>query len=138
MQGGFETRPYKTSSLLLVALDAAQRGHPGLRRAEPVLPLGHELLALAPDADPHHVGRLLALARRGGIDRRAAARAERLQARMAALGRGLEIAGRLSGHLEGRARNRHRDAERRAGAGLAIRAMADLGFLGIGVAFDGN
>src|SRR5262245_50413970 len=117
------------SGLLLVLLHRAERCHPRLRRAEPVLLLRHELLALAQDADPHHVGRLLAFAGSGGIDRRAATRAERLQARIAALGCGLEVAGRLSGHPEARTWYRHRDAERRAGAGLAIRAMADRGFL---------
>src|SRR5262249_28125058 len=80
----------------------------------------------------------LPLARRGRVDRRAAARTERLDARIAALGRGLQIAGRLSRHPERRAGNRDRDAERGAGAGLAIGAMADRGLLRIGLGFDGD
>ncbi len=113
-------------------------GHPIPRRAEPVLPLRRELVALLQDADAHHVGRLLAFARRGRIDRRAALAAERLHARIAAVGRGLQVVGRLALHLELAARDRHRDAERRAGAGLAIGAMADVDLLRIGLAFDGD
>src|SRR5262249_45843318 len=41
--------------------------------------------ALAQDSHPYHVGRLLPVPRRGRIDRRAAARSERLQALIAAL-----------------------------------------------------
>src|ERR1051325_1864536 len=59
------------SSLLLVLLDAVHAGDPVARRAVPVLLLRHQLVALRQDADPHHVGRLLAFARRGRIDRRA-------------------------------------------------------------------
>src|ERR1051325_8539119 len=60
------------SSLLLVLLDAVHAGDPVPRRAVPVLLLRHQLVALRQNADPDHVGRLLAFARRGRIDRRAA------------------------------------------------------------------
>src|SRR5262249_24774072 len=93
------------SPLLLVLVDRGQSRHPGPRRAEPVLPLRHERVALAQDADSHHVRRLLAVARRGRIDRRAATGAERLHARISALRRRLQIACRLPRHPEGRARD---------------------------------
>src|SRR3981189_3330075 len=128
----------RASGLLLVLVHGGKSGDPGLRRAEPILPLGHELIALAQDSDPHRVGRLLPLARRGRIDRRPAARAEGLHARIAAVGRRLDVASRLPRHPERGARDRDRDAEGRTGAGLAIGAVADLGLLRIGLAFDGD
>src|ERR1051325_1040847 len=76
------------SPLLLVLVDRVHPAQPRQRRAEPVLLLRQEVAALAQDADADHVGRLRPLARRGGIDRRAAARAERLHTRIAALRRG--------------------------------------------------
>src|SRR3984893_5034211 len=109
------------SSLLLVLMDGRQPGYPRQRRAKPVLPPRHELVALAQDTNTHHVGRLLPLARRGGIDRRAAAGAEGLQPRMAALRRGLEISRRLPGHLERFPGYRNRYAERGTRARLAVR-----------------
>src|SRR5205807_1609831 len=124
------------SPLLLVLVHGGKAGHPGLRRAEPVLPLRDKILALVQDADPHHVGGLHAIPGAGRVDRRSAARTERLQARMAAVGRGLEIAGRLPRHLERRAGHRDRDAERRARTRLTVRAMADRGLLRIGLALD--
>src|SRR6185295_4065696 len=124
--------------LLLVLRQRAEPGNPRPRRAVPILPLGRQLIALAQNADPHHVGGLSALARRGRIDRRAAFAAERLQPRVAAVGRGLEVAGGLAGHREGVAGHRHRDAERRARAGLTVGAMADRDFLGIRLALDGD
>ena len=65
---------------------------------------GTNSLALAQDADAHAVGVLLAFARRGRIDRRAAFRAERLDARRAAVGRQLEVVLRRARHLERRCR----------------------------------
>src|SRR5262249_59303679 len=62
--------------------------------------------------------------------------AERLHARIAALRRRLDVSRRLASHAERGARHRHRDAERRARAGLAIGAVADRRLLGIGLAFD--
>src|SRR6266851_5251192 len=124
------------SALLLVLVDRGEAGHPRQRRAEPVLPPRHELLALAQDADPHHVGRLRPFAGRGRIDRRTAARAEGLQARGAAVRRGLQVGRRLSGHSERRAGNRNRDAERGSRAGLTIGAMTDRGLVRISLAFD--
>src|SRR5262245_55000754 len=126
------------SSLLLVPVQRVEPRHPRQRGAEPVLPFWNELVALAQDADADHVERLRALARRGRVDRRAAARAERLQSGMAAFRRGLEVSRRRSGHLERRAGNGNVDAERGSRAALAIGAMADRGFLRIGLGFDGD
>jgi len=64
-------------------MDGRQPGYPRQRRAEPVLPPRHELVALAQDTNTHHVGRLRPVARRGRIDRRAAAWTEGLRARIA-------------------------------------------------------
>src|ERR1041385_8750469 len=126
------------SSLLLVLGDAVHAGDPVARRAVPVLLLWHQLVALRQDADPDHVGRLLAFARRGRIDRRAAGAAERLHPWPAAVGGGLDVIGRLALHLEDVARDRHRNAERRAGAGLAVGAVANPDLLRVRFAFDGN
>src|SRR5262249_46227637 len=126
----------RSSALLLVLVDGAHRAEPRQRRAEPVLLLRQEVVALAQDADAHHVGRLRARARRGGVDRRPTARTERRHARIAALRRRLDVSRRLAGHAERGAGHRHRYAERRAGAGLAIGAVADRGLLRIGLAFD--
>src|SRR5712671_174062 len=128
----------RASGLLLVLVNGGKSGNPGLRRAEPVLPLWHELIALAQDSDTDRIGRLLSLARRGRIDRRSAARAEGLHARIAAVGRRLDVARRLSRHPERGARHRDRDPEGRTGAGLAIGAVADLRLLRIGLALDGD
>src|SRR5215471_17267110 len=128
----------RSSALLLVPVDRAHPAEPRQRRAEPVLLLRQELAALPQDADAHHVGRLHPLARRRRIDRRAAARAERLHARIAAVRGRLDVVHRLAGHAEGGAGHRHRHAERRAGAGLAIGGMADRGLVGIGIALDGD
>src|SRR5215468_9574547 len=73
--------------------------------------------------------------RRGRIDRRAAARTERLQAWIAALGRGLEVCRRLARYAKGRTGNRNINAEGGAGADLAIRAVANRGLLRVGFAF---
>src|ERR1700704_3748542 len=135
---GLLWRRARRSGLLLVLVDGGKSAHPGLRRAEPILPLRDELIALAQDSDTHRIGCLLPLARRGRIDRRPAARAEGLHARIAAVGRRLDVIRRLPGHPERGARDRDRDAERRTGAGLAIGAVADLGLLRIGLAFDGD
>ena len=81
---------------------------------------------------------LLPVAGRRRIDRRAATRAEGLQARIAAVGGGLQVERWLSGHLERVAGHRDRNAERRAGAGLAIGAVADHDLLRVGLAFDGD
>src|SRR5262245_10285302 len=126
------------SGLLLVPVQPVEIGHPRERGTEPVLPFRNELFALAQDADADHVERLRALARRGGVDRGAAARAERLQAGMAAFRRGLEVSRRRSGHLERRTGNGNVDAERGSRAGLTIGAVADRGFLRIGLRFDGD
>ena len=53
------------SALFLAPIDGCNLGHPGLRRAEPDLPPRHELIALAQDADAHHIGGLLAFPRTG-------------------------------------------------------------------------
>src|SRR5262245_3875853 len=95
----------RPSRPLLVAMDRGQGRDPRQRRTEPVLPLRHELPALAQDADAYAIRRLHACARRCRIDRRAAARTERLNARRATVGGGLEIVGRLARHLERRARH---------------------------------
>src|SRR5262252_6482888 len=93
-------------------------------------------MALVQDSHPYHVGRLLPLPRRGRIDRRAAARTERLQASIAALGRGLEVCRRLARYAKGCTGNGNINAERGAGANLAIRAVANRGLLGVRFAFD--
>src|SRR5215470_14020445 len=93
-------------------------------------------MALVQDPHPYHVGRLLPLPRRGRINRRAAAWTERLQASIAALGRGLEICRRLARYAKGCTGNRNIDAEGRAGAGLAIGAVANRGLLRVRFAFD--
>src|SRR5712691_4123393 len=124
------------SSLLLVLADGGKSRDPRPCRAEPVLPPRLELAALAQDADAHRVGRLRPLARRGRIDRRSATGTERLNARIAAVRRGLEIGRRRSRHSKRRAGHRNRDAERRARAGLTIGAVADRGLLRIGLALD--
>ena len=54
------------------------------------------------------------------------------------VGGGLQIKGWLPGHLERGAGHRDRNPERRAGAGLAIGAMADHGLVGVGLAFDAD
>src|SRR6516225_7964089 len=122
--------------LLLVPVQGGKGVHPRHRRAEPVLPAWDEVTALAQDSHPYHVGRLLPLPRRGRIDRRAAARTERLQAWIAALGGGLEVCRRLTRYAKGRTGNRNIDAEGRAGAGLAISAVANRGLLRVRFAFD--
>src|SRR5262249_26174672 len=82
--------------LLLVPVQGGNGAHPRQRRAEPVLPAWDEVTALVQDSHPYHVGRLLPLPRRGRINRRAAAWTERLQASIAALGRGPEVCRRLA------------------------------------------
>src|SRR5262249_12796309 len=104
-------------------------------RAEPVLPPRDEITALAQDSHPYHVGRLLPLSRRGRINRRAAARTERLQAWIAALGCGLEVCRRLARYAKGRTGNGNIDAEGGAGANLALRAVANRGLLRVPFAF---
>src|SRR5690242_18706042 len=118
--------PGASRPLLLVLRNAVHMRDPIARRAEPALPLRLELIALFEDADANHVGRLLAFAGRGGIDRRAAFAAERLHPRIAAIRGRLHVGGRRAFHPELVSRDRHRDTERRAGAGLAIGAMADV------------
>src|SRR5262249_40123915 len=115
-------RTWHELRLLLVPAQGGKRAHPRQRRAEPVLPAWDEITALAQDSHPYHVGRLLPLPRRGRIDRRAAARTERLQARIAALGRCLEVCRRLARYAKGRTGNGNIDTEGGAGADLAIRA----------------
>src|SRR2546430_7707837 len=122
--------------LLLVPVQGGKGAHPRQRRAEPVLPAWDEITALAQDSHPYHVGRLLPLPRRARIDRRAAARTERLQAWIAALGRGLEVCRRLARYAKGRTGNGNIDAEGGAGADLAIRAVANRGLLRVPFAFD--
>src|SRR5262249_32797560 len=95
-----------------------------------------EITALVQDSHPYHVGRLLPLPRRGRINRRAAAWTERLQASIAALGRGLEVCRRLARYAKGCTGNGNINAEGGAGANLAIRAVANRGLLGVRFAFD--
>jgi hypothetical protein len=122
--------------LLLVPVQGGKGAYPRQRRAEPVLPAWDEISALAQDSHPYHVGRLLPLPRRGRIDRRAAARTGHLQAWIAALGCGLEVCRRLARYAKGCAGNGNIDAERGAGADLAIRAVANRGLLRVRFAFD--
>src|ERR1700726_4924197 len=128
--------PAGASSLLVVLRHRVEPGHPGPRRAPPLLPPRGEVVTLAQDADPHRIGRLHAFAWRRRIDRRGAFAAKRLDARLAAVRSGLHIDGRLPRHLERAAGDRDRDAERGARGGLAIGAMANLRPLRIGLAFD--
>src|SRR6185312_12874459 len=74
----------------------------------------------------------------GRIDRRAARAAEGLHAPATAVRCRLQIFRRFAGHLELRAWHRHRDAERRAGSGLAVGTVADRDLLRIGFALDGD
>src|SRR6202043_2004021 len=90
----------KPSDLLLKLADAVEAGDPVSRRAPPDLPLRHQLIALFQHSDTHDVHRLLSLAGRGRIKRCAAGRAERLRARISALGRGLDVDRRLAADLE--------------------------------------
>src|SRR5262249_17418289 len=122
--------------LLLVPAQSRKGAHPRQRRAKPVLPAWDEVMALVQDSHPYHVGRLLPLPRRGRIDRRAAARTERLQASIAALGRGLEVCRRLARYAKSCTGNGNINAEGGAGANLAIRAVANRGLLGVRFAFD--
>jgi len=122
--------------LLLVPAQGGKGAHPRQRRAEPVLPAWDEVTALAQDSHPYHVGRLLPLPRRGRINRRAAAWTERLQALIAALGRGLEVCRRLARYAKGCTGNGNINAEGGAGADLAIRAVANRGLLRVRFAFD--
>src|SRR5262245_51927444 len=129
-------RTWHELRLLLVPVHGGKRTHPRQRRAEPVLPARDEITTLAQDSHPYQVGRLLPLSRRGRINRRAAARTERLQAWIAALGCGLEVCRRLARYAKGRTGNGNIDAEGGAGADLAIRAVANRGLLGVRFAFD--
>ena len=129
-------RKWHQLRLLLVPVQGGNGAHPRQRRAEPVLPAWDEITALAQDCHPYHVGRLLPLPRRGRIDRRAAARTERLQAWIAALGRGLEVCRRLARYAKGCTGNGNIDAEGGAGADLAIRAVANRGLLWVRFAFN--
>src|SRR5262249_31254702 len=95
-----------------------------------------EITALVQDSHPYHVGRLLPLPRRGRINRRAAAWTERLQASIAALGRGLEVCRGLARYAKGCTGNGNINAEGGAGANLAIRAVANRGLLAVRFAFD--
>src|SRR5262249_32620838 len=122
--------------LLLVPAQGRKGAHPRQRRAAPVLPAWDEVTALVQDSHPYHVGRLLALPRRGRINRRAAAWTERLQASIAALGRGLEVCRRLARYAKGCIGNGNINAKGGAGANLAIRAVANRGLLGVRFAFD--
>src|SRR5262249_48573043 len=95
-----------------------------------------DVTELAHDPTPCLVGRLMPLPGRGRIDRRAAARTERLQAWIAALGRGLEVCRRLARYAKGCTGNGNINAEGGAGADLAIRAVANRSLLGVRFAFD--
>src|SRR5262249_27393562 len=131
---------YRTSlrplRLLVVPAQGGKGAYPRQRRAEPALPAWDEITALAQDPHPHHVGRLLPLPRRGRKDRRAAARTERLQAWIAALGRGLEVCRRLARYAKSCTGNGNIDAEGGAGADLAIRAVANRGLLRVRFTLD--
>src|SRR5262245_38749604 len=122
--------------LLLVPAQGRKGAHPRQRRVAPVLPAWDEVTALVQDSHPYHVGRLLPVPRRGRINRRAAAWTERLQASIAALGRGLEVCRRLARYAKGCTGNGNINAEGGAGANLAIRAVANRGLLGVRFAFD--
>src|SRR5689334_2527758 len=128
-------RPWRLRLLFELA-DAVHPGHPVARRTPPDLPLRHQLIALFQHADAHDVDRLLTFARRGRIQRGAAGRAERLRARIAALGRGLDVDRRLAAYLEAFALDRDSDAERRTAGRLAVGAMADAVGVGIRLALD--
>src|SRR6516225_5060225 len=129
-------RTWHELRLLLVPVQGGKGAHPRQRRAEPVLPAWDEVTALVQDTHPYHVGRLLPLPRRGRINRRAAAWTERLQASIAALGRGFEVCRRLARYAKGCTGNGNINAEGGAGANLAIRAVANRGLLGVRFAFD--
>src|SRR5262245_62255501 len=129
-------RTWHQLRLLLVPVQGGKGAHPRQRRAPPVLPPWDEVTALVQDSHPYHVGRLLPLPRRGRINRRAAAWTERLQASIAALGRGLEVCRRLARYAKSCTRNGNINAEGGAGANLAIRAVANRGLLRISFAFD--
>src|SRR5579883_2849072 len=115
----------------------SQSFDPGLGRANPDLPLGNELVALPQDPYPDHVRFLLPLSGRRRIDRRAAFRAERLDAPVAALG-GFLVDRRLAPHFEGSARHGNTDAKRRPGARLTVGAMADRHLFRIGLGLDAD
>src|SRR2546425_1311545 len=131
--------PVRTQSrgAFLVPAERGDFGDPGLRRAAPVLHFRHELVALAQGSDPHHVGRLRSVTRRGRVDRRAALRAERLRARIAAFRRRLHVDRRLARKQpEARPGNRNVGAEGGPRAGLAVGAMADRRLVRIGLALE--
>src|SRR5713226_6577765 len=110
--------------LLVLLHYIRQVRQPDLRRAEPVLIARDELVALANGADTQHDHRGVP-ADRSGVDRRAAGRAERLLASVAALGR-LHVDRGSAGKKRKRARLRqHHRAEGGARKGLAVRAMAN-------------
>ncbi len=124
--------------LLLLRRDGCDVAHPGHCGAAPDLARRRERAALVDRAVAETIDRRLLLLRRGGVEMRAAVRAEHLRPPGAVLRR-LDVGlGLAREQLEILRRRGHADAEGRAGKGLAIGAMTDVDLLRIDLRLEGD